>query len=153
MQDAFGGVINMLFVILFLLIIIAVLGLVVSYTKAFKMKNLVISHIENYESSGCFENGDGSACKLKIIDSARGLGYGPKNIKCPADFVKVDNLFCYKEDISENLGNHVSDRPISYRVITQVDLGLPLISNIFGINMFQVVGDTRVIETKDLFGS
>lgn len=153
MQDAFGGIINMLFIVLFLLIVIGVLGLVVGYTKAFKMKNIIISHIENYESSGCFENGDGSACKRKMIESARGIGYGPRNIKCPADFTKVDNLFCYKEEISTNLGNHVSNKPTSYRIITQVDLGLPIITNIFGINFFQVVGDTRVIETKDLAGS
>ena len=145
MKDAFGGVINMVFVALFLLIMIGILGLVVSYTKAFKMKNLIISHIENFESSGCFT--EDTACMNKIKESAEGIGYGSR-IKCPEDYGKIDGLFCYKEIISTNVDNHVSDRPVSYRIITQVDLDLPIISSIFSINFFQVVGDTRVIETK-----
>ena len=124
---------------------IGILGLVVSYTKAFKMKNLIISHIENFESSGCFT--EDTACMNKIKESAEGIGYGSR-IRCPEDFNKIDGLFCYKEIISTNVDNHVSDRPVSYRIITQVDLDLPIISSIFSINFFQVVGDTRVIETK-----
>lgn len=145
MKDAFGGVINMVFVALFLLIMIAILGLVVSYTKAFKMKNLIITHIENYEASGCFT--EDTACMNKIKASAEGIGYGSR-IRCPEDFGTVEGLFCYKEIISTNTENHISSRPTSYRIITQVDLDLPLISSIFSINFFQVVGDTRVIETK-----
>lgn len=145
MKDAFGGVINMVFVALFLLIMIGILGLVVSYTKAFKMKNIIITHIENYEASGCFT--EDTACMNKIKASAEGIGYGSR-IKCPEDYGKIDGLFCYKEIISTNTENHVSSRPTSYRIITQVDLDLPIISSIFSINFFQVVGDTRVIETK-----
>lgn len=156
MQDAFGGVINMVFIALFLLIIIGVLGLVVSYTKAFKMKNEIITHIENYEASGCFAEPEGAvvaqtACMTRIRESAEGLGYG-SNIKCPADFTEIEGLFCYKEFVSSNPTNHVSNRPTSYRIITQVDLQLPIITNIFGISFFQVTGDTRVIETKDIGG-
>ena len=145
MKDAFGGIINMVFVALFLVIMIGILGLVVSYTKAFKMKNIIITHIENYEASGCFTAD--TACMNKIKASAEGIGYGSR-ITCPADFIKIDGLFCYKEMISTKTENHISDRPISYRIITQVDLDLPIISSIFSINFFQVIGDTRVIETK-----
>ena len=147
MKDAFGGIINMVFVALFLVIMIGILGLVVSYTKAFKMKNIIITHIENYEASGCFTAD--TACMNKIKASAEGIGYGSR-IKCPDDFTKIDGLFCYKEIISTNTSNHVSRKPVSYRIITQVDLDLPIISSIFSINFFQVVGDTRVIETKNL---
>lgn len=145
MKDAFGGIINMVFVALFLVIMIGILGLVVSYTKAFKMKNIIITHIENYEASGCFTAD--TACMNKIKASAEGIGYGSR-ITCPSDFIKIDGLFCYKEMISTKTENHISDRPISYRIITQVDLDLPIISSIFSINFFQVIGDTRVIETK-----
>ena len=145
MKDAFGGVINMVFVSLFLLIMIGILGLVVSYTKAFKMKNLIISHIENYEASGCFE--PDTACMNKIKASAEGIGYGSR-IRCPEGYGLIDGLFCYKPILSTNTGNHISANPVSYRIITQVDLDLPIISSIFSINFFQVVGDTRVIEAK-----
>lgn len=147
MKDAFGGVINMVFIALFLVIMIGILGLVVSYTKAFKMKNLIISHIENFEASGCFT--EDTACMKKIRQSAEGIGYGSR-IKCPDSFTKIDGLFCYKEIISTNTDNHFSKKPTSYRIITQVDLDLPIISNIFSINFFQVVGDTRIIETKQI---
>ena len=147
MKDAFGGIINMVFIALFLLIMIGILGLVVSYTKAFKMKNLIITHIENFEASGCFT--EDTACMNKIKESAEGIGYGSR-ITCPEDFEKIDGLFCYKEMISDKTDNHVSNKPTSYRIITQVDLDLPIISSIFSINFFQVIGDTRIIETKDL---
>lgn len=147
MKDAFGGVINMVFIALFLLIMIGILGLVVSYTKAFKMKNLIITHIENFEASGCFTEDGDTACMNKIKASAEGIGYGSR-IRCPDGFNKIEGLFCYKEMVSTNTENHVSNKPTSYRIITQVDLDLPIISSIFSINFFQVVGDTRVIETK-----
>jgi hypothetical protein len=145
MQEAFGGIINMFFIGLFLLIVISVLGLVVSYTKAFKMKNIIISHIENYEASGCFDAG--TACMTRIEDSAKALGYGA-NIRCPDDFTRVDGLFCYQELEVKGTKDHISQVPKRYRVITQVDLKLPIISNIFAMDFFQVTGDTRVIEIR-----
>ena len=55
MKDAFGGIVNIVLVAIFLVIISGILGLVVNYTKAFRMKNVVISTIEQYEgASGCF---------------------------------------------------------------------------------------------------
>lgn len=157
MQEAFGGIINVFFMGLFLVITISILGLVVSYTKAFKMKNVIISHIENYEATGCFEQN--TACMTRIKDSAKALGYGA-NINCPNGYTKIDGLFCYmeltrKDSCSHSEQNcfsgnkeHVSNNPKSYRIITQVDLALPLISNIFSMKIFQVTGDTRIIETR-----
>lgn len=145
MKDAFGGIINMFFVAIFLLITIGILGLVVSYTKAFKMKNIVISHIENFEASGCFT--EGTACMKKIRESAEGIGYGSR-ISCPSGFNKIDGLFCYKEIQSTNRDNYYSNNPVSYRIMTQVDLDLPIISTIFSMSFFRVVGDTRVIDRQ-----
>ena len=113
MKDAFGGVFNVIFIVLFLVIMIGILGLVVSYTKAFKMKNIIITHIENYEASGCFTQD--SACLNKIKASAEGIGYGSR-IKCPDDFTKIDGLFCYKEIISTNTSH----------ILTYINLYLPI---------------------------
>ena len=56
MRDAFGGIVNIVLVAIFLVIVSGILGLVVNYTKAFRMKNTVISAIEQYEGAdGCFE--------------------------------------------------------------------------------------------------
>ena len=60
MRDAFGGIVNIVLVAIFLVIVSGILGLVVNYTKAFRMKNAVISTIEQYEGAdSCFtENGN-----------------------------------------------------------------------------------------------
>ena len=46
MKDAFGGILNLVLIVVFLLLIEGILGLVVNYSKAFRMKNTVISAIE-----------------------------------------------------------------------------------------------------------
>ena len=45
MKVAFGGILNLALVVVFLMIVSGVLGLTVSYTKAFNFKNYVISTI------------------------------------------------------------------------------------------------------------
>ena len=51
------------------------------------------------------------------------------------------------EEIVKNTGNYTSSKPTIYNVVTQVDLTLPLISNILGFSIFQVSGDTEVVES------
>ena len=122
MRDGFGGILNIVFIVIFLLIVEGVLGLVVNYTKAFKMKNNVISMIEQYEAAGC-------------------------SLNCPSGYDSVYDLFCYRGEIVKNTGNYTSSKPTIYNVVTQVDLTLPLISNILGFSIFQVSGDTEVVES------
>ena len=49
MKEAYGGIFNIVFIVIFLVIAIGVLGLTFSYTKAFKMKNAVVGAMEEYE--------------------------------------------------------------------------------------------------------
>ena len=46
MKDAFGGILNLAFLAVFLLLVMGILGLIVNYTKAFRMKNFTIDYIE-----------------------------------------------------------------------------------------------------------
>ena len=147
MRDGFGGILNIDFIVIFLLIVEGVLGLVVNYTKAFKMKNNVISMIEQYEAAGCFENSGNSACVKRIIDKAKEIGYSPTSLNCPSGYDSVNDLFCYRGEIVKNTDNYTSSKPTVYKVVTQVDLNLPLISNILGFSIFQVSGDTEVVES------
>ena len=48
MKEAFGGIYTIIFIVIFLVIVIGVLGFVVSYTKAFRMKSDIIYTIERY---------------------------------------------------------------------------------------------------------
>ena len=142
MKDAFGGILNIAFIAIFLMLVSGILGLVVNYTKAFKMKNIVISTIEQYEgASGCFSNED-SGCRGKMMSEAKNIGYNPSSLQCPTTkgYVKSNDLFCYKRIESDSGKNYV------YSIITQVDINIPIINNIMGLSIFQVHGDTRAIK-------
>ena len=57
---------NIVLIAFFLIIVEGILGLAVNYSKAFKMKNLVISTFEKYEAAGCVERvHNGSAVNIQ----------------------------------------------------------------------------------------
>lgn len=141
MRDAFGGIMNITLIAIFLVIVSGILGLTVNYTKAFRMKNLVISALEQYEGYGCFNDTlSSTACKVKVKQSAESIGYHPVDINCGAGYTLDSNrVFCYKESTSKNNNKY-------YSVITQVDINIPIINKIMGLSFFQIHGDTRVIK-------
>lgn len=157
MKDAFGGILNIVLIAVFLIIVEAILGFVVSYTKAFRMKNYVISAIEQYEAIGCINMDKSStACRDKIKEDAKRIGYSPTSLNCPSrggtsSYTNIDGLYCVSSgevSANKNADWYSSSRPTTYRVITQVDLNFPMIDKIMGLSFFQVSGDTRVIETQ-----
>lgn len=138
MKDAFGGILNIVFVVIFLVIVSGILGLIVNYTKAFRMKNIVISAIENFDgASGCFDASSDSDCKEKIIEGANKIGYHPVNINC-SGATEAYSYFCYKKEPTAN-------KHYVYTITTQVDINIPIINNIMGLSIFQVHGDTRIV--------
>lgn len=139
MKEAYGGIFNLAFIVIFLVIAIGVLGLTFSYTKAFKMKSAVVSVIEEYEGSMCSDN-----LKKKVQREAVNLGYSPTNLVCPDDYTPVDGLFCYKleEGSPHKIGN---DQYVVYHVVTQFDIHFPIIEKMMNIHFFQVRGDTEEI--------
>lgn len=141
MRDAFGGILNITIVAVFLILVSSILAMTVNYTKAFRMKNYVISTIEQYEGSGCgcVEGGTQGACVDKIKRHAENLGYGAKTISCDGGKNSIDGLFC-----CQKAPNSEPKRPI-YSVSTQVDVDLPLLDKILGGRILQVHGDTRPI--------
>lgn len=147
MKDAYGGIINLAFIVVFLLIVIGVLGLVVSYTKAFKMKNEAISIIEEYEGSGCVNkdlNGviEGSPCMKQVEAAAERIGYGAVSTDCQRDedgneYNTASGYYCF---FAKQNGNY-----LTVRVTTKVNIDLPIINKIMGFNVFRVSGDTERI--------
>jgi hypothetical protein len=148
MKEAYGGIINFVFLIVFLLIVISTLALVVSYTKAFRMKDAIISTIEAYEGTGCYGesplapsgSSTSSACRAKIKEKAEKIAYNPPNINCK-DMYNADGLYCYS--IEKKSG----DKAV-FTVVTQVDMSFPIIERIMGFRFFQVQGDTRTISLQ-----
>lgn len=157
MQDAFGGILNLVFIVLFLVIVSGVLGFTVSYTKAFRMKNFVLSSIEDFEGrANCFQvaGSKDASCSSVISEKAKRIGYSPVMKSCPSGYTMAANgLFCYcplrksseGEDICD--GGNLYGRS-KYRVITQVDINIPIIKNILSLSFFQVTGDTKYMGTE-----
>ena len=142
MKDAFGGIVNIVLVAIFLVIISGILGLVVNYTKAFRMKNAVISLIEQYDGAdSCFS--DNGTCAQKIKEKANNFGYHPTVLQCNYDNYEKKysdyGIYCV------SVGSSESGRSKVYSIITQVDIDIPIINRIMGLSVFQVHGDTRAI--------
>ena len=149
MQEAFGGILNIVLIVVFLVIVEGILGFAVSYTKAFRMKNYVISVVEQYDAAGCLEPTAQTGCKDKIKQHAHNIAYRPSSISCQTDEVNVEGYYCISAVKPEE--NAVADGVNSaeykyYRVVTQVDINIPIIKNIMGLRFFQVTGDTRLIK-------
>lgn len=148
MRDAFGGVMNVFMMSVFLAIVVSILAFIVSYSKAFRMKNSIISYIERYEGSiSCTTSG--STCSDKIVEYAKKVAYAPTELRCPTDtdgeyekFPEANNgkaLFCYKIKDSDSGNNKI------YVIVTQVDIDLPILNKMAGLSFFQVRGETRAI--------
>ena len=159
MKEAFGGIFNIMFIIIFLVIVIGVLGLVFSYTKAFQMKNAIISVIEEYEGSGCYPEVTNSshetACRRKIRERAQGLAYNPVSLNCSSTdtingqsntVYKADNLYCYEVTFKTKADHK---RYAVFKVITQVDISFPIVEQVMGFRFFQAVGDTKEVQIQE----
>ena len=154
MKEAFGGIVSIVFITIFLVVVMGILGLVVVYTKAFHMKDEIISTIEEYEGSGCCPEDtancggssvSNSACRERIKKKATELGYHPGSLNCPTGYYKADDLYCYKIE-SITIPGQTSTNKKMFTIITQVDVNFPIVERIFGFRFFQVGGDTEVVE-------
>ena len=153
MQEAFGGILNLVLIAIFLVIVEGILALGVSYTRAFKMKNQVISTIEEYETSGCFSSNSNTPCNQKIKERAEAIGYVSPNLHCPdegidgkqwAAYGPEGRQYCAVEIKTKSKKNGKNYR--AYRILTQVDVDLIIIRDIFSFSFFQIKGDTRIIQ-------
>jgi hypothetical protein len=136
MKDAFGGIMNLALMVVFLVIAIGILALTVSYAKAFRMKNFVISTVEQYEGIKC-DSAD-SACYNRIVEKAKSIGYHPAKMTCDKG-TNVGNYYCIEKKQSDKGG-------IYYTVQTQVDINFPIVNKALGISVFQVSGDTKYFD-------
>ena len=139
MKDAFGGLFNIVVIGAFLMLLSSTFALIVSYTKAFKFKNIVISNYEKYEAANCEGLSGGSACSDNISKEAKSIAYSPNTtVKCH-DGMELDSngLFCYRPIVQKN--------GVIYEVVIQIDINFPLVNRLVAMRVFQVSGKTRVI--------
>ena len=150
MRDAMGGSVALVIIVVFIVIALGYMAFNVNYTKAFRMKNKIISVYEDYEGK-CFKESKG-ACRDAIVSYAKTLGYsGGSGMSCPTGYTNVDNLYCYKRiESSVNISGDgiVEDTRIKgyYRIITKINVEIPIINNILDLKIFYITGDTKSFE-------
>lgn len=142
MRDSIGGVFNLVIIIVFIVIALGYLAFNVNYTKAFRMKNKIISLYEDYNGE-C----DNNVCENKINEYAKSIGYKPSTITCNNGYTKSSYNYCFKKvKVKNTASNSISDQSerYYYKITTKIDINIPLIENTLGIKVFTVKGNTKV---------
>lgn len=150
MRDAFGGLMNIVIIVFFLVLVSGYLAFNVNYTKAFRVKNKIISTLEEYEGN-CNQ---GSTCDTKILEYMKTLGYstadpslsGKRCVENSSATWKCMNKgYCVCEVDAAAATNDTKKR-VYFKVVTQINIDIPIINKIMpGLRVFQVSGDTKPI--------
>ena len=161
MRDAMGGTIVLVIIVVFIVFALAYMAFNVNYTKAFRMKDKIISVYDDF-------NGDCSSddCKKIITDYARKIGYTTDgNLRCPAGYERINGIYCIREQIidtnkssssisyiknSGQTGISVSDIKTKhyFNIITKINLHIPVVNNILDLSFFYIYGDTKTFEVN-----
>ncbi len=146
MRDAFGGIVNITIIIVFLVIVSGYLAFNVNYTKAFRVKNKIITTIEQYEGNCSMING---ACDQAITNYMRDIGYSVQT-DFALDGYTCRNGYCIQEVTAENNTDDTivfenNDGKVYYKVVTVIYIDIPIINKIMPqLKVFQVSGTTKV---------
>lgn len=149
MRDAIGGIFNISFVAIFLVVISGYLAFSVSYNKAFKVKNKIISTLEQYQGYN-----DKS---IEVIDDyINKIGYnrnsnlkvdysGPNVTPCTSTCTNGYCIFWVMDDSSEGTG---LDKGY-FKVYTSVNVSIPVLEKFLpNMKIFQTSGDTMTINAN-----
>ena len=154
MRDAMGGSVVIVIIVFFIVSVSAYLAFNVNYTKAFRMKNKIISYYEEYNGD-CNNGCSGSnCCKSKIKDYAKEIGYDPAILNCSDGYNDVDGYYCVKAvEVSKKSDSDVYDDKGGtyhyYKIVTKIDIRVPILDKVFGeLQVFQITGDTKIMKTE-----
>lgn len=151
MRDAFGGLVNIVIIVVFIVLVSGLLAFNVNYTKAFKVKNKIITTLEQYEGN-CKAD---SACDLAIRNYMTQVGYSANDFTL--DNYECHNGYCIKQVFVD--GNSTDKDPtivdegstrFYYQVYTQINIDIPILNKILpGLRIFQVGGTTQIITVQN----
>ncbi len=147
MKDAIGGVFNITFIAIFIVVVSGYLAFSVSYSKAFKVKNKIISVLEQYQHHN-------EASKEKIDDYINKLGYNTTSdtsrVNKGNDCWECRNGYCVKWNYVDELGSSTGRPKGYYSVITFVNVQIPIFQKFLPyLSFFQTTGDTMTIYDED----
>lgn len=142
MREAFGSVWTIQIILIFLVLINAYLAFSVNYTKAFRIKNNIISIIETQEG---FTEGAKTKTEAIMLDTGYNVSYS--NIVVPGcesgGYKAIQNNaggYCVKF-------NRTGTNSGYYSVKTYISIDIPVLGKILGAfpNTFAIKGETKTI--------
>lgn len=144
MRDAFGGLMNMVIIVVFLVLVSGYLAFNVNYTKAFRVKNKIITTIEQYEGA-CDPGNESNKCNQVIKDYMQSVGYNASSLNLTDKGYVCNNSYCIKRMEAEtDTGNVDLKKKVYYEVTTAVVIDIPIINKIMPqLQIFQVSGTTK----------
>ena len=144
MKEAIGGTMTIYIIIVFLLLINGYLAFSVNYTKAFRVKNEIISLIEQHEGHTADAESaiQGYLNQVHYTDISddyfNNVGNGYTCYRGKGYCIKINNVGSGSIDDTF--------RGTYYSVITFVQIDIPILNKIFPLmNVFQVKGETKMI--------
>ncbi len=156
MNEGVGSTPIIVIIVVFIAIVSGYMAYNVNYTKAFRMKNKIIAVYEHYDGA-C-----GSECSKEIREYAKKIGYDARNqlsqSACEKSYFKPSGSeVFYKEDGSYCLyrmkvplqkhGNSTviddTEDKYYYRILTRINISIPIITNVFDLRFLNVTGDTK----------
>ena len=164
MNEGIGGTSVIVIIVVFIAVVSAYMAYNVNYTKAFRMKNKIIALYEEYDGH-CEDE-----CRAKIKAYGDDIGYTPAPINCENNFyrpegdtVRVQPFdttygFCeYKVTEEKSYGkdyygkinkDSFSEQGYYFRIVTRIDIRIPIVQNVFDLRMLYVTGDTKTFRDK-----
>lgn len=138
MRDAMGGTVVVVIIVVFIVLVSGYLAFNVNYTKAFRMKNKIISYYDDYNGN-CDTS---SACRQKIHKYANDIGYKSSGITCPTGYSLRDNLYCSQEVRVSEKGRDTNAKKY-YKIVTKINIDIPVFKFISTLRFFNVSGNTK----------
>lgn len=146
MRDALGGTVVLTIIVVFIVFVLSYLAFNVNYTKTFRMKDKVVSCYNNCASKKKPGENCVTKCGKEVESYAKTIGYEPK-IQCSNGWTSA-NYYCYKEVIVKKSddGGVLAEKGRTkkyYRIVTKINIDLPIIKKIFDYGWFSVEGQTN----------
>ena len=161
MKEAIGGALTIQIILIFLILVNGYLVMTVNYTKAFRVKNSIISIIERNE-------GITEQAASDIASVMRNAGYGIADgylNSCPSGYTAVragqlsqyvgtNGGFCFKRvDFDPTGSGKMVGR--EYSIVTYVNVNVPGLNKLFQLvpGVFSIKGETKTIYSNkvDIF--
>ncbi len=148
MRDAIGGLVNIWMILIFITLVSGFMAFNINYTKAFRVKNQIITSIEKYNGN-CVKDSD---CYIEINTFMKNIGYSSPSISKDYEdetcYTDTNGAFCTRYIDAGTDGVDDSLDQFYYSVRTVIAIDIPIIREVMPhLDFFQVRGDTALMTT------